>query len=303
MNSASNSTKVTSILIEDIHILNPRIRSQKTFDDIIDNIADVGLKRPITVTHCHSNGSGKKFDLICGQGRVEAFSACGETEIPAIIIDANEEQALIMSLVENCARRKHSAMDLMQGIGILQKQGYEPKQISAKTGMSLDYVRSILNLMSRGEERLISAVEAGHIPITVAIQIAETADENMQQVLQDIYESKKLRGNRFLYTKKLIESRRRRGKAMLKDKSGSKSKGIVVSAEDVMKVYQREVDKKRLLARKAENTNTRLLFVIEAMKRLLREDYFNTLLRAEGLNTLPKPLANLLSERGHFHGP
>lgn len=301
MKQASKAKKVTLVPIEEVNILNPRIRNQKTFDDIIDNIAEVGLKRPITVTYCHSVEMGKKYDLICGQGRIEAFVACGETQIPAIIIDADEEQALIMSLVENCARRKHSAIDLMQGVGILQKQGYDAKDIAKKTGLSVDYTKSVLSLMNRGEERLLAAVEAGKIPITVAIQIAETHDEDMQQVLQQIYESKKLRGNRFLYARKLIESRRRRGKALLKDKGGN-GKGAVVSADDVLKVYQKEVDKKRLLMRKAENTNNRLLFIMEAMKRLLQEEHFNTLLRTEGLNTLPKPLVELLSERGHFHG-
>lgn len=301
MRQASKATKITLIPIEEVNILNPRVRNQKTFDDIIDNIAEVGLKRPITVTHCHSGESGKKYDLVCGQGRLEAFLACGEADIPAIVIDANEEQALIMSLVENCARRKHSAMDLMQGIGILQKQGYDAKEIATKTGLSFDYTKSVLSLMSRGEERLISAVEAGNIPITIAIQIAETNDEDMRQVLQHIYESKKLRGNRFLYARKLVESRRRRGKALLKDTVGNR-KSTIVSADDVLKVYQKEVDKKRLLMRKADNANNRLLFIIEAMKRLLNEDHFNTLLRAEGLNTIPKPLADLLSERGHYHG-
>lgn len=301
MKQVAETKKITFIPINEVNILNPRVRNQKTFDEIIDNIAEVGLKRPITVTHCHSGEAGKKYDLICGQGRLEAFAACGETQIPAMVIETDEEQALIMSLVENCARRKHSAIDLMQGIGILQKQGYDAKNIAQKTGLSIDYTKSVLTLMNRGEERLLSAVETGKIPITVAIQIAETHDEDMQKVLQQIYESKKLRGNSFLYARKLVESRRRRGKALLKDKGG-KSKGLIVSADDVLKVYQKEVDKKRLLMRKAETTNNRLLFIMEAMKRLLQEEHFNTLLRAEGLNTLPKPLVELLSERGHFHG-
>lgn len=144
MTQTSKSTKVKMILIEEINILNPRVRNQKIFEEITDNIADVGLKRPITVTNCHSGKPGKKYDLVCGQGRLEAFLACGQTEIPAIVIDANEEQALIMSLVENCARRKHTAMDLMQGIGILQKQGYSAKEISTKTGLNLEYTNSIL---------------------------------------------------------------------------------------------------------------------------------------------------------------
>ncbi len=302
MSKQQKSSKVIMIPIEKINILNPRVRNKKVFAEITDNIAQVGLKRPITVTPCHSKEPGKEYDLVCGQGRLEAFLACGQTEIPAIVIHADEEQALIMSLVENCARRKHNAMDLMQGIGILKKQGYDAKAIAKKTGLNLDYTNSVLALMEKGEERLLSAVESGHMAITVAIRIAETPDENMQQVLQDIYESKQLRGNRFLLAKKLVDRRRRTGKAMSGRRGGPSTNTGEISAQDVMKIYQKEVDRKRLLTRKADITNNKLLFIMEALRRLLQEEHFNTLLRAEGLNTLPKSLADLMTEKGYNHG-
>ena len=124
--------------------------------------------------------------------------ACGQTDIPAIVIDATQEQALIMSLVENLARRQHRATDLLQGVEILKKQGYGIEQIANKTGLGSDYIQDILNLMARGEERLLSAVEANHIPIALAIKIAESPDD-VQRALHDAYESKLLRGNRLLY--------------------------------------------------------------------------------------------------------
>jgi len=299
MKKKQKVSKIRMIPIEKINILNPRVRNKKVFAEITENIAQIGLKRPITVTPCYSKEPGKDYDLVCGQGRLEAFLACGQTEIPAIVIDADQEQALIMSLVENCARRKHSAMDIMQGIGLLQKQGYDVKEIAAKTGMRVDYISAILRLMENGEERLISAVEAGHIPITVATKIADAPDENTQQVLQDIYESKQLRGNRLLIAKKLIENRRRRGKTFVsRDSAFRKNPQPAVSARDVMKVYQKEADRKRLLTRKAEIASNRLLFVLEALRMLLKEENFNNLLRAEGLSTMPKPVSDLLAEKG-----
>lgn len=109
-------SQIKMIPIDKINILNPRARNQKVFLDIATNMTQVGLKRPITVTPCLSGAEGKEYDLICGQGRIEAFLTCGQTEIPAIVIDANEEQALIMGLVENLARRQHRATDLLQGV-------------------------------------------------------------------------------------------------------------------------------------------------------------------------------------------
>ncbi|MBK1725421.1 chromosome partitioning protein ParB, partial [Thiocystis violacea] len=42
--------RVTLIPTDRIRILNPRVRNRRNFDDIVDNIARIGLKRPITVS-------------------------------------------------------------------------------------------------------------------------------------------------------------------------------------------------------------------------------------------------------------
>lgn len=296
------NSEIKLIPIDKINILNPRVRNQKVFLDIATNMTQVGLKRPITVTPCRSGAAGKDYDLICGQGRIEAFMACGQVEILAIIIDASEEQALIMSLVENLARRQHRAADLLQGVEILQKKGYDAVQIAEKTGLSLEYVQGVLNLMSRGEERLLSAVEAGHMPIALAIRVAENPQDE-QKALHEAYESKQLRGNRLLLAKKLMDTRRRRGKNFQDETRRNRIKSEkAISAQDVLKVYQKEVDRKRLLTRKADAVSNRLLFVTEAMRELLEDDHFSTLLRAEGLTTLPKPLAGLMAEKGKRNG-
>lgn len=123
------------IPLESIHVLNPRVRNTKIFDGIVHNMTQVGIKRPITVTPRRGKQTdGKLYDLVCGQGRLEAFQACGQQMIPAMIINASEEQALIMSLVENVARRKHKPMELLQGVEILRQQGYDAKAIGEKIG-------------------------------------------------------------------------------------------------------------------------------------------------------------------------
>jgi ParB family transcriptional regulator, chromosome partitioning protein len=297
MSKSKQSSQIKMIPIDRINILNPRVRNQKIFFDIADNIAQVGLKRPITVTPCRSGTADKDYDLVCGQGRLEAFVACGQTQIPALIIDANEEQALIMSLVENLARRQHRALDLFHGIGVLQERGYDNKAIAAKTGLTYQYVRDILNLLENGEERLLSAVEAGHMPISIAVEVARAPDDD-QRILREAYESKQLRGSKLLLVKRLIEQRRRSSKFLKggKGKHRHRNDGKV-STQDLLKIYQREVDRKRLLTRKAEAAGSRLLFITEVLRRLFKEEHFNDLLRAEGLLTLPKPLASLMEQK------
>lgn len=288
--------QVQLININDIHVLNPRVRNPKIFQDIKDNIHQVGLKRPITITKS-SGSSDKSYNLVCGQGRLEAFIANGEVKIPAMIVEADEEKNLIMSLVENLARRQHNSLDLLKGIELLYDKSYSNSVIAAKTGLSLDYINQIIKLIERGEERLLAAVEGGRIPLNVAVKIALSPGEE-QRALQEAYESNQLKGKKLLQAQKLIERRRTRGKTIKSERCSSKDLGRTraLTGQDVLNMYKKEVSRKRSLTRKAEEVNNHLFFIKGALNKLYQEDHFNSILKAEGFKTLPSPIANLLKE-------
>jgi len=145
MKNLTRNSAVQMIPVQEVYVPNPRVRNKKQYREIAENVVQVGLKRPITVTSSKSNVPGKKYDLVCGQGRLEIFVACGQKEIPALIIDASEEEVMVMSIVENMARRHHNPMDLMKGIELLRNQGYGIGDISKKTGLAWPYVRDITN--------------------------------------------------------------------------------------------------------------------------------------------------------------
>lgn len=278
---------VEMIPIDLIDVVNPRIRNKRLFKEIVDNIAEIGLKKPITVTR-RNRPDGVRYDLVCGQGRLEAFQILGQTEIPALIVDADREDCLVMSLVENCARRQHLAIDLLHDIEGLKRRGYRNREIAGKTGLSLKYVRGVICLIEKGEQRLLRAVESGQVPVSVAIEIAESDDTGVQRVLQQAYEKKLLRGRKLLAVKRLIEQRQRRGKGLT---TTAPKRDQKLSTAKLLSVYRANADKKRLLVRKAEATRDRLVFVVEALRRLLAGENFVTLLRAEGLDDLPQNLA------------
>jgi len=70
-----------------------------------------------------------------------------------------------------------------------------------------------------------------------------------------------------------------------------------MSSEALVRAYEREADRQRLMIKKAEITQNRLLFVVEAVRKLLADKNFVTLLRAEGMATMPRPLADLIAAR------
>jgi ParB family chromosome partitioning protein len=285
---------VEMIPIESITVINPRVRNKKVFKEIVSNIADVGLKRPITVTR-RDDANGPRYDLVCGQGRLEAYQALGQHEIPALVVDADTEDCLVMSLVENLARRQHRAIDLLHDIEGLKRRGYNETTIAQKTGLTIEYVKGVIRLLEKGEHRLLRAVEAGQIPVSVAVDIAGANDEDMQIVLQQAYEKKLLRGHKLIAARRLIAQRRRIGKGL---KINQKRREQPLSSNALIRAYREDVDRKRLLIRKAEATGNRLIFMTEALRKLLADENYVTLLRAEGLDTLPRNLATRIEIGG-----
>jgi ParB family chromosome partitioning protein len=287
VSQALPAQRVEMIPIDRVNVINPRVRNKKTFREIVDNIAQLGLKRPITVTRRVEAG-GPFYDLVCGQGRLEAYKALGQTEVPALVVSADPEDCLVASLVENCARRQHRAIDLLQDIRGMQERGYTNAQIALKTGLSVEYVYGVARLIEKGEQRLLRSVESGIIPVSVAVEIAEAPDHDVQAALSSAYERGLLKGRKLLAARKLIETRRRRGKGLATIETRSRER---VSADSLVKAYQEEAERKRAIIGRAEITRNRLMIITEAMRRLTADESFLSLLEDEGLTTMPESLA------------
>jgi ParB family chromosome partitioning protein len=291
------SKQVKTIPIDQIRILNPRVRNRRNFQEIVQSIANVGLKRPITVSPRKRETDSASYDLVCGQGRIEAFIQLGQTAIPAIIIEAEESDCLVMSLVENCARRQHRAIDLLQDINTLRNRGYSDREIAPKIGVSVEYIHMIGTLLEEGEERLVTAVEAGILPLNMAIEIAKSSDEDVQRALTQAYTEKKLRGKKLVAVRKIIEQRRRRGKQMHDIRFGRREGAKrPLTSESIIRVYRQEADRQKLLVKKAEVTQGRLLFIVEAIRELRDDENFANLLKAESLDTMPAFLEQRISD-------
>lgn len=282
--------EICMIPIADIHVLNPRSRNKKVFNELVTSIAHLGLKKPITVS---PRKSGPGYDLVCGQGRLEAFVALNQNEIPAVVIDATEEDCFVMSLVENMARRQHSSLELVREIGALRQRGYSIEEIAAKTDFSGEYISALCHLLDHGEDRLLAAMERGIVPPSIAMEIVRAKDSEVQQALTDAYERKALPGKQVLAIRKIVEQRNRLGKAVHSINIASSGRKKV-TAEILIRSYRKETDRQKLMVKKATLAQGRLLFVVNALKRLLADENFVTLLRAESMHTLPRPLAERL---------
>ncbi|RYG57963.1 MAG: ParB/RepB/Spo0J family partition protein [Alphaproteobacteria bacterium] len=295
MTTPARSRELRLVPIDRIDVLNPRERSPEGFSEIVENIRAIGLKKPISVTPRAGDDGAERFLLVCGEGRLKAFKELGETRIPALVIAASDEDAFIMSITENIARRRYRALEQISGIARLHNLGYSASRIAEKTGLSPKYASSLVLLIEHGEERLLAAVQQGRIPVTVAVAIAGAGDSDkaVQEALQEAYESGDLRGSQLMDARKLIQSRQLFGRS-----AGYRSlkKSISITSTSLVRAYQKEVQRQTIMVRRAMSAQERLLFITGALRQLIADDSLITLLRAEGLDTLPKYLGDRIAE-------
>jgi ParB family chromosome partitioning protein len=282
-----NQKEIENILIAEIRVANPRSRNKIKFQLIVSSIQAVGLKKPITVSRRERDVDGTRYDLVCGQGRVEAYLALGESTIPAVVIDACREDQFLMSLVENIARRPSSNRGLVREVRSLLDRSYKAEEIARKLGLDRNYILGIIHLVENGEEMLIGAVEGGRLPISVAVQIAKGTDHEMQLALSEAYEKGDLRGAKLLSAKRLMA--RRIAKQRQVGKAAQTRRKLTSDA--LVREYQHQIREQQSLVKKANSMKNRLLLLTSAMRSLFSDEHFITLLRAENIADMPEQLA------------
>lgn len=285
---------VVRIPIDQITVMNPRERGKTKFKQIVSNISTLGIKKPVTVVQRGVREGKQQYELVCGQGRLAACKQLGDTTVPALIIEASREELLLMSLAENLARRRLTCVEMLKEIGALKEKGYTFAEIAKKTDLHPSYVKGIVRLLKQGETRLLEAVEWGQIPISIAVTIATSDDQEVQRALTEAYESKNLRGKQMLKARRLIEVRRAVGKSM----RYVGRKGQEVSSDSLMQAFKRESTKQRLLVHKAKVCETRLLFVASALKQFFADPALLGIMKPAGLTNLPQFLADHVARKG-----
>lgn len=274
---------IERIPISQIRVVNPRSRNKIAFRMIINNIKAVGLKKPITVSKCKSEKNGICYELVCGQGRLEAVASLGSKDIPAIISDAPRRERFLMSLVENIARKKPRGSELLREVQRLKRARYRNSVIAEMLGMGHTYIDGVVRLIKCGEERLVEQVEAGTIPLSIAVKIAISGGKEIQRVLNEAYQNGDLRGAKLRAVERLLANR----SAASNPENG---KTAALSGPELLKEYETHTERQRAVVQRASIVHERLAILATSIKQLLGDVQFVRLLRSEGLDTMPEQL-------------
>lgn len=118
-------------------------RSMGEIDELAASIRDKGVLEPILV-----RPDGKGYRIISGERRFHGAMEAGLVEIPAIIMEVSEDEALEIALVENLQRKDLTPFEEAEGYRSLgERFGYTHEQIAEAVGRSRSVVTETLSLL------------------------------------------------------------------------------------------------------------------------------------------------------------
>ena len=161
---------------------------RKTFDDetlaeLASSIAEHGLIQPIAVRPKVSGG----YLIVAGERRWRASRMAGFTEVPVIVKDVTDEQAMELALVENLQREDLDPVEEAAGIReLMTRCDLTQEQAARKLGKSRSALANSLRLLSLPEtvlELLKSGfITIGHAKVILGLPTPELQEEAAQMI-------------------------------------------------------------------------------------------------------------------------
>lgn len=175
---------------------NPRRHfDDKAMKELVASVKEKGVLVPLLVRDIPAeNGNGVKIpahcEIVAGARRYRAAKAAGLKEIPVLVHDLTDEQALEAQVIENLQRADVHPLDEAEGYAALMKKtGQDVAAIAAKVGKSESYVYQRLKLAELAEPAkkafLEDKITAGHAILVARLQPADQV-EAVQHCIQEV---------------------------------------------------------------------------------------------------------------------
>jgi ParB family chromosome partitioning protein len=133
--------------------------------ELVESVKARGILQPLLVRPHPDDPT--RFQIIAGERRWRAAQAAGLHEVPALVRDLTDTDAMAAALVENLQRQDLNAMEEAQGYRrLLDEFGLTQEQLAEAVGKSRSHVANMMRLLNlpatvQGEVRN-GALTAGH---------------------------------------------------------------------------------------------------------------------------------------------
>jgi ParB family chromosome partitioning protein len=163
--------------------LQPReIFDSESLEELKQSIQEKGVIQPVLVRQ-----RGDHYELIAGERRLRAAHSLNLKEIPAIVKDAQDRDALEISLIENIQRQNLNPIEEAHAYQyLIDKFQVTQEKISEILGKARVTIANTLRLLKLPQE-IQEEIKKGRISFAHGRALLELQDENQQRRLaQDI---------------------------------------------------------------------------------------------------------------------
>ena len=226
---SEHSNNVNEIEIESIR-LNP-YQPRKVFDEdklkeLASSIKEHGVFTPILVRK-----SIQGYELIAGERRLRASKLVGLANIPAIVLEFNDEQMMEVALLENIQRENLNIIEEANAYQMLvERLEYTQEKLAERVGKSRVHITNTLRLLKlpNSVQKLVSEnqLSMGHVRPLITLDdeglmydiAMKTVDEGLsvrtvEKIVKDckatnqVAPKEKVRNNNLVYVEEIIKNR------------------------------------------------------------------------------------------------
>ena len=122
-----------------------KIFSEEALNELADSIREHGVLQPLLVRPL----PGGSYQLVAGERRWRASRMAGLQEVPAVIREMDEEQAMEIALIENLQREDLNAIEEATGYKqLMERYGMTQEQVAKRVGKSRPAIANALRLLN-----------------------------------------------------------------------------------------------------------------------------------------------------------
>lgn len=164
-----------------------KVFSEEALNELADSIREHGVLQPLLVRPLSTGG----YQLVAGERRWRASRMAGLREVPVVIRDMDEEQAMEIALIENLQREDLNAIEEASGYKLLmERYGMTQEQVAKRVGKSRPAVANALRLLNL-PPRVMEMVEEGEVsPGHARALLSFENPEQMMDVAQKVRKGK-----------------------------------------------------------------------------------------------------------------
>ncbi len=174
---------------------NPRKQfKEEDLEDLASSVREKGLLQPIVV---RPRGDGSTYEIVAGERRWRAAQRAGVHDVPVLIRDLTDGEAVELALIENIQRADLNALEEARGYTQLLGQfGYTQQQLADSLGKSRSHIANTLRLLTLPDNvrGLIEdgSLTAGHARALIAAASPSELAEQIIKLGLNVRETEKL---------------------------------------------------------------------------------------------------------------